>query len=314
MSGRPFRLRVRDRLVENLALKVLAFAFALALFAFSHGAQDAQRTFTVDVVAMLPSETDQRVLMTPLPQVRVTVAGSRSLLDELRAEDLGALRLDLRGGDIERLDLEPSMIHVPFGAQATRIDPPSISLQWEDEITRDIPIQASITGQPAHGFVVVGPPTVEPSSVRATGPRSLVEPIQFARADAFDVSNLNRADSYTRVLAIDRPPARVSYDVETTSARIDVSRETLARRFIKVPVEVIGVAKGSAWPREVDVEVKGPPEVVNMLRPGQIVPVVDLAAAGVNLTTPGSTMAPVTVELEGCTAQVIPHKVTVRWP
>jgi len=311
MSARSFATRVRDALVQNLGLKLLALLIALILYSVTHGTQDAQRTFTVDVVAMLPSEEQKRILMTPLPQVRVTVAGSRPLLDELRAEDFGPLQLDLRSGDVERLDLDPAMVRVPFGAQATQIDPPSISLDWEDEITRDIPIQASITGQPAPGFVVVGTPVVEPGSVRAKGPRSLVEPIQFARADAFDVTNLNQAASFTRTLGIDRPPARVSYDAQTVSARIEIARETLNRRFVKVPVEVVGPARATVSPKEVDVEVKGPPEAVNLLRPSQIVPIVDLT--GANLAAPGSTVAPVKVELEGITAQVIPHKVTVRW-
>jgi len=313
MSARSFMTRLRERLLQNIGLKLLALLFALMLYAFSHGTQDAQRTFTMDVVALLPQEDQKRILMTPLPQVRITVAGSRPLLDELRAEDFGALQLDLRSGDVERLDLEPTMVQVPVGVQATQIDPASISLHWEDEITRDIPIQASITGQPAPGFVVVGTPSVEPESVRAKGPRSLVEPIQFARADAFDVTDLNQAASYTRILAIDRPPARVSYDVQTVTARIEIARESLTRRFIKVPVEVVGSARAVASPKAVDVEIKGPPESVNLLRSSQVLPVVDLTELDLNLTTPGSTLATVKVELEGVTAQVIPPRVTVRW-
>ena len=311
MNVRSFTTRVRDALLQNVGLKVLAFVVALVLYAFSHGTQDAQRTFTVDVVAMLPAEEQKRILMTPLPQVRVTVAGSRPLLDELRAEDFGPLQLDLRSGDLERLDLDPAMVRVPFGVQATQIDPPAISLQWEDEITRDIPIQASITGHPAPGFVVMGTPVTDPPVVQAKGPRSLVEPIQFARADAFDVTNMNQAGTFTRVLAIDRPPARVTYDLQTVTARVEIARETLTRRFVKVPVEVVGAHRVTVSPKEVDVEVKGPPEVVNLLRPSQIVPVVELT--GQNVSSPGSVLAPVKVELEGVTAQVIPHKVTVRW-
>lgn len=313
MSLRAIKERIEALIFENIGLKLLALFFALVLYVFSHGAKDAQRTFTVDVVALLPSESDKRVLMTPLPQIRVTVAGSRALVDELRSEDFGALQLDLRSGDVGHIDLEPSMLHIPLGAQATQIDPASIALQWEDEITRDIPIQASITGQPAPGFVVLGAPVVEPQTVQARGPRSLVDPIQFARADAFDITNLNREASFTRKLAIDRPPSRVTYDVQTVTARIDVARESLMRRFVRVPVEVVGAPRGYATPREVDVEVKGPPEVVNALRANQIVPFVDLRELGANSTNPGSTMAKVKVELEDCSVQVVPGKVMVRW-
>lgn len=313
MNFRAIRAWIEALVFENIGLKLLALFFALVLYVFSHGAKDAQRTFAVDVVALLPAETEQRVLMTPLPQIRVTVAGSRALVDDLRSEDFGALKLDLRSGEVGHVDLDPSMFHIPLGAQVTQIDPGSIALQWEDEITRDIPIQASITGQPAPGFVVLGAPIVEPRVVQAKGPRSLVEPIQFARADAFDITNLDHEASFTRKLAIDRPPSRVSYDVQTVDARIDVARESLMRRFVRVPVEVVGGSRGFSSPREVDVEVKGPPETVNALRANQILPFVDLRELNANLASPGSAMAQVKVELEGCSVQVIPKKVMVRW-
>lgn len=306
--------RLREIVFENLALKVLSFSFALALYSFIHGAQDAQRTFTVDVVAIPPPESAHRVLMTPLPPVRVTVAGSRTLLDELRAEDLGALQLDLRSGHVEHIDLDPVVVHVPPGAHAVQIDPPSVDLHWEDEITREIPIQASVTGQPAPGFVVAGAPTVEPATVKAKGPRSLVETIQRARADAFDVTGLSKDGAYERTLAIDRPPSRVTYDLQTATVRVEITRELLARRFVKVPVQVVGVARGAATPKEVDVEVKGPPEIVRTLRAEQVVPVVDLQSAGINTSSPGSTIRTVRVEIDHCTVEVVPHDVTVRWP
>src|SRR5689334_23847014 len=108
--------RVRDLMFENLGLKLLSFAFALGLYAFSHGAQDAQRTLPVDVVATPPPLNARRVLVTPLPpQVRVTVRGSRSLLDEMRAEDLGSLQVDLSNGKSDHIEFETNMVHVPPG-------------------------------------------------------------------------------------------------------------------------------------------------------------------------------------------------------
>lgn len=311
MSARSFASRIRGLFVENIGLKLLAFAFALILYALTHGARDAQRSFVVDVVANLPPENAGRVLMTQLPELRITAAGSRSLLDDLKAEDFGSLELDLRSGDIQHVDLDPSMIRTPLGVQITHIDPTSVSLEWEDEISRTIPIQAAVAGEPAPGFVVVGTPIIEPKTVGARGPKSLVEPIQFARADAFDVSGLDQEASFTRTLAIDRPPSRVSFDARTIVARVEIERETLSRHFIKVPIEVVGKAGAVVSPREVDVEIEGPPDIVNRLRADQIVPIVDLKTE--NLSAPGSIALPVTVEIEECTARIIPHRVTVRW-
>jgi hypothetical protein len=306
--------RLKDLMAENLGLKILSFAFALGLYAFVHGAQDQQRTLPVDVVATPPPESAHRVLLTPLPPVvRVTVRGPRTILDEMKADDLGAFQLDLRSGKIDHVTFDPSAIHLPPGARAEQVDPPSIALTWEDEILREIPIRAPITGTPAAGFVVKGSAKPDPGAVRAIGPRSVVEVVQFANAEAFDVTGISREGVYTHTLALERPPVRVEYETKTVTVKVEIAHEELQRTFVKVPVQLVGATRGSVTPPEVDVKVEGPPDVVRSLRSDQIVPTADLRAAGVNAALPGSAKVPVTVELSGCRAAVQPEMVVVRW-
>ena len=75
---------------------------------------------------------------------------------------------------------------------------------------RQIPVQASITGKPAEGFVVKGEPEVDPQQMTVRGPVSLVETMQFVRLAAFDVSGLTEG-VYRRPIAMDAPPNRISY-------------------------------------------------------------------------------------------------------
>lgn len=305
-------VRLRGVFTENLTLKLLSFAFAMVLYVFSHGSQDAQRTIAVDVVASPAPDSARRVLLTPLPpQVRVTIRGPRSTLDELRSEDLGSVQVDLRSGKTERVEFYPSMVHVPPSVHVEQIDPQSIELRWEDVITRDLPVQVSITGQPAPGFVVKGAPKLEPAAVKARGPRSVIEVLQYARATSFDATSLEKDDE--RMLGVDPPPPRVEYDVHTVQVRVEITREELERLFVKIPVQVVGVARATAVPAEVDVHVKCPPEIARSLRGDQIVPTVDLKAASVNVTAPGSAKLEATVQLDQCQAIVQPHLVVTRW-
>src|SRR5882724_3708799 len=254
---RNINARIWDALAENIGLKVLSFAFALGLYTFIHGAQDAQRTLPVDVVATTPPESAHRVLLTPLPPiVRVTVRGPRTILDEMKADDLGSIQLDLRTGKIDHINFDPAAVHLPPGVRAEQIDPPSLALRWEDEIIREVPVHASITGQPAPGFVVKGAPQAEPAMVRAMGPRSLVDVVQFARAEALDVTGSAKEGTYDRVLPLDRPPARVQFETQTVTVRVEIAREELQRVFIKVPVQRVGVARGTVTPPEIDVKIE----------------------------------------------------------
>lgn len=312
LSFRWLSQYVRGVFSENIALKSLSFAFALGLYAFSHGSQEAQRTMAVDVVATPAPDSARRVLLTPLPpQIRVTVRGSRSTLDELRSEDLGSMHVDLQSGKTEQAQFLASMIHVPPGVRVEQIDPPSVALRWEDVLVRDLPVQASITGQPAPGFVIKGVPKVDPPIVKARGPRSVLEVLQYARATSFDVTGLQRDEQHR--LAIDPPPPRVEYETNAVSVRIEVAREELQRLFVKIPVQIIGVARGTAVPPEVDVRVECPPEIARSLRTEQIVPTVDLKAAGVNLGAAGSTKVEPTVVLDQCRTTVQPNVIVVRW-
>jgi YbbR domain-containing protein len=306
--------RIWEALVENIGLKVLSFAFALGLYAFVHSAQDAQRNLPVDVLAATPPESAHRVLLTPLPDhVLVTVRGPRTILDEMKADDLGSFQLDLRSGKLDHVEFDPSRVHLPPSVRAEQIIPPSITLRWEDQIIREVPVQASITGQPAPGFVVKGAPHVEPATVRAMGPKSVVDVVQFARAEALDVTGLSKEGSYERTLPLDRPPDRVAFETQTVTVKVEIAREEMQRIFVKVPVQLIGVARGTTTPPEVDVRVEGPPDLVKSLRPEQVVPTVDLHSAGVNTQSAGSAKLPVMVELEACRATVQPQTVVVRW-
>jgi YbbR domain-containing protein len=310
----PVLETVKSIFLDNIALKVLSLAFALLLYAFIHSSQDAQRTMAVDLVAQTPPPSAHRLLLSPLPPgVRVTIRGSQSMLDQLRAEDLGSLQLDLKSGKVDHVDLEPSMVRVPAGLRAEQIDPSRLDLRWEDEIARQVVVQASIVGQPAPGFVVKGAPKADPPVIVVRGPQSAVETMQYARVEPFDVTGLAREGDYERTLPIERPQSRVELESPTAQVKVEIAREELQRVFTKVPVQIVGAARGTVTPPDVDVRVEGPPEIVKALRADQVVPTVDVrSGAGAPPVQPPARL-PVSAEIERCRVTLQPKVVVVRW-
>jgi hypothetical protein len=301
--------RLRSVVTENLNLKLLSLGFALMLYSLVHGSQEAQRSLLLSVVAVTPSDAQNRELVTPIPaQIRVTVRGPRSTLDDLHADDVGSIHLDLRGGNETRVTFDPATIPVPPGIQIEQIDPPAIDLTWEDRITRDVPVEVGIVGTPAPGFVVKGVPSPDPEMVRARGAKSEVMVVQHARADAFDVTGLT-AGKYTRQLAIDRAPGRLTYDATSVSASVEIGRELVERLFTRIPVAVTGHPSAKAQPSEVDARLTCPPEVVRALRPEQIVP----RAQATGSADHGSDALPVELSIDQCEVHITPASVIVRW-
>ncbi|MCC6554945.1 MAG: YbbR-like domain-containing protein [Polyangiaceae bacterium] len=306
------REAVRAALLENLGLKILSLAFALALYAFIHGAENAQRTLAVSVVSIMPPDSANRQLMTQLPtEVAVTVRGSRTQLDDLRADELGTLQIDLRSGHVAHIDLDASMFHVPAGLSVEQIEPPTIDLRWDDVTTRPIPVQVPRTGEVAAGFQVNGAIAVDPPAVQARGPQSIVEVMQYAGTAPFDVTGLTEG-SYQRSLALDRPPKLVVYDVDTVVATVDVTRVLISRTFDR-KIEVVGLPRAKTIPPVVAVKITGTPESVNAIAPEAIVPRVEPKLSPADAAQAGSAYLDVLVDVGGLKAEVSPPRVLVKW-
>jgi YbbR domain-containing protein len=301
--------RIRAAFTENLNLKILSFVFALVLYSLVHGSQDAQRTITVNVDVLVPPDSANRVLVTPLPPVHVTLRGPRAVIDDLHADDVGSVQVDIRSGNETRVVFDPSMVHVPPGVRVEQIAPSESPIAWEDVIVRDVPVQVSVVGTPATGFVVKGEPVAEPATIRARGPKSDVMVIQHARAEGFVVNGLTEG-KYTRQLSIDRAQSsRVRYEMSAVTVSVDIAREVVERPFTKVPVAVVGQPKARTQPAEVDVRLSCPPEIVRALRPEQIVPRVHINPGPDH----GSELLPVELSVDRCNAQITPASVIVRW-
>jgi YbbR domain-containing protein len=318
LSFGGLKLFLKEALLDNIGLKALSLAFAVGLFLYRQGQEDEQqRTVAAAVVLRLPPESAKRELMSPIPaNVHITLRGSARALDNLIQVGVPPVEVDLREAQLDTLVFEPSMFNLPRGIDIVIIDPPSIPLEWQEVVTRKIPVQASITGTPAEGFVVKGEPQAEPEAITADGPENLVEVMQFARLAPFDVSGLSEG-SYRRRLAIDAPPSRVSYlGPQSAAVTVVIARRVIEVRFARRRVEAVGVTQAVVYPREVDVTITGPPEVVRALRAEQIVPRADLRdVPGLNLEAMrhGSVDVKVKVDLANAEAEIQPPSVTIKW-
>jgi len=307
----------REALTQNIGLKAISLVAALSLAAYTRGQLDrTQRTVPVGVVLRLPPDRKHRELMTPMPaNVDVTVVGTTRAIDRLIQTGIPPAELDLRDGTSDGITFDKGMFSLPPDVELRFVDPPSINLEWQEVVTRTVPIQASRAGQPAKGYEVKGTLEVEPKEVDMKGPASLVEVLQFARLAPFDVTGLTEG-IYRRRLAIDDPPARVRVlGSKSATVTVVVARRQTEVKFDHRTVEVVGLPHAHAIPALVDVTVSGPPEVVASLRADQVVPRADLAGAGIDLKTDthGSTTLKIRVELANADAECQPPTVTVRW-
>jgi hypothetical protein len=305
----PANVTFLDGVLENWRLKLLSLACALVLYSLGHGGQDAKRTLVVNLEAQLP-EREDKVLADALPtNVRITIKGSGAEIDNLRASALG-LQVDLRGARSGHVTFEPKMVHGPAGArfEVVEFDPAGIDVGWEERIKRDVPVQVSVVGTPAAGYVVKGAPVAEPTKVTVTGPQSDVMALPDVKIGAFDVRGLSEG-AYPRQLPIVALPPRMKVDPPTVFVTANIVRETTERRFERIPVLVVGNSKAKAQPQMVDVRLVCPPDLARALRADQIVARAELTSKDPT----GSVSVPVVVTVDGCEAHSSAATVVVKW-
>jgi YbbR domain-containing protein len=317
MDFEPLLRWLRAAFLENLGLKAMAFAFAVGFFGYVHAQENVQqRTIPVSVIS-LPPEHGTHQLMSPIPPaIHVTLRGSRRAMTDLVQDGIPPVEIDLREDYPLQVTFDREMFLLPHQLEVMVVDPPSIKFDWEEVITRQIPIQSSITGKLAEGFIIKGEPEIEPPRITVRGPRSSVEVMQFARLEPYNVTGLT-AGKFPRRIAIDQPPPRVEYlGRPAATVHVEVKRRESEKLFSDLKVEVIGPTGADVRTDFVDVTVVGPPDAVRALKPEQIVPTIDLVKSNVwneKMTGPGSATVEIKVELNNVKVEVQPPRTTVRW-
>jgi YbbR domain-containing protein len=158
--------RILRRLAsQNLVLKVVALALAVAAWWFVAGESKVLVSFTVPLeIRSLP----KGLTMTNKPerQVEVRLSGPSSLLSGMRPSEVSA-GVDLSAARAGRqfFTLDDRAVKVPTGIKVQRIFPPSIEVVLDRTERRTVPVSARIGGGAAIrrrvAKVEIDPPSVE---------------------------------------------------------------------------------------------------------------------------------------------------------
>lgn len=302
-----------DMFFENVGLKFVSILCAIGFFVFIRGSERAEMRFEVGVEHNQPPDSARRILVQePPPRISVTLQGPRAQLEAL-SRDLGTtIRLDLSTGYESVIELTPDMIpNLPTGVKVVQLYPQRIEVRWDDIISRSIPVEQPRSGAPKPGYHLAGQVQTDPSSVIATGPRSIVELLQTARASNFDLSDLDEGRE-DRTMKLELPPQGVEYSVTGVRATAEVVREKKTVPFKAVRVEVVGAPKATTRPETVTINIRGYNEIVDLVTTEHVVPRVHLPES-VDLTKPNSMMVPVVVDIPDVEVDILPKEVLVKW-
>ena len=167
-------------LTKNLRTLMLAFALALAVWisAVTAADPDETRLLANSVAIEFVSQDPGLIIQGQVPrQVQLTLRAPRSVWDKLTTEkDAIHALVDLSGlaAGTHRLDVQ-----VQINAQPVRLisfSPEKLDLTLEKLVTRSLPLELTLTGEPAIGYQA-GDPILNPAEVIISGAQSLVNQV-----------------------------------------------------------------------------------------------------------------------------------------
>lgn len=267
----------------HLGLKTMAVGFALLLWFLVSSPQRAsvERGFRIPLeLQNLPENLE----MVELPQesVDVRVRGTADTLGRLAPGELVA-SVDLSSAQPGRrlFHLSPERVKAPFAVEVMQVVPSSVAIRFEPSATRTVPIQPSVEGEPAPGYII-GQITAEPSKVEVVGPESVLRRVAEAITEPLWVGSAKSDVRSSVIVGVAEEGVRVK-DMRNAVVTVAVVPAPEQRQLQNVPVRVRNLAAGltaRVTPPVVSVRVRGTKAAIDRLRESSIVAYVNLEGIG----------------------------------
>lgn len=164
-------------------IRVLALAIAVGIW-FNASVKD-RLVFSERVVEAGVRYNRPRgfVIMEPVQSVNVRLSGSERSIRQLNPSQVDVqVELSQRQEGTVTVNLTPESVLVPEGLSVVSIEPPSLRLELEREVTERVRVVPRFSGEPAEGATLRRFETT-PDGVVVTGPASLLERLEEVSTD-----------------------------------------------------------------------------------------------------------------------------------
>jgi len=164
---------------NNIGYKLLALLVAVILWYYVAGQRDPiiEQNFTIQAVPR--GLTSEQALITPLPEVKVTVRGLQSIVRNVKESDL-RVYVEIEEGAVGE-KLLPVKVEAPFGVQVVKCDPEQIKVDIDRVAEKKVPVRVLVRGETAPGFTYRDP-EAKPNEVTVKGPGRFVGEVQDVQA------------------------------------------------------------------------------------------------------------------------------------
>ena len=181
--------QLKERLLRNIILRILAVMLAISIWGWVQVNEEATLLQKVSLDFLLPSDL---IESSELPKtILVEVSGSKGLIKSLEHLKLST-QLDLSDGVLGENQIDPStqaILGLPEGVSISRYTPPSIDVNLDQQMLRELPIKPNIVGSPKENWQLKKI-EVTPRTITIKGPRKLLTSLSEIQTKVIDINNI----------------------------------------------------------------------------------------------------------------------------
>lgn len=269
---------LRSLFLKNWLVKLVCLLFAGGLWAWVVVQQASERQFEVEInyheipeEHVLGENTDR--------EVRVTLRGSKTLINTIEAEDLGVdVNLSGLSSGVERIQILPWHVHNPEGTEVVEINPRSIQVILLERVTKTVEVRPGLTGEKKEGYSY--DINVEPDTALVAGPKTKIEDLTELYLTRLDLPKAGEPAIEASVEAVLPRGMELEYPEDNTFfVSLEVHEKRVERVINDVPVKILDTEDTSGLklePRVIDVKVEGSSKLLDDLEPTDITATVTL--------------------------------------
>lgn len=247
---------MKEKLLDNLSLKVLSIVVAIIFWVIIVNVYDPSTSVTVSGVNVELLNTDALTSkdysyeIVDGSKISVYISGPRSIVTDIKASDIVATA-DLSNVTVfsDYVDIDVRVNKDGIAASSLEVAPrtTAIKLKIENRVTKTFNIETQIVGTPAEGYMV-GAHQISPATINVTGTVSMVDSVASAKV-VYDVSGLTMDVSDTaNVILYDHEGNEIHDDkLELSKNSVDIRISLLSVKTVPIRYNTKGTpAEGYA--------------------------------------------------------------------
>jgi len=199
-------------------------------------------------------------------EVILQLRGSSTLLNEISPGDIKAvISLEGQSSGVKVFTLSAQNVQTPFGIEVLRVAPPRIQFNLERTLSKNLPVLATIEGEPAEGHKVIET-IVNPKTVQVVGPESSIRSLDALPTTAIQISGLVSDVQAQVYLSVLDPLIRFQ-SLSPYEVTLLIREDEVEKAYIVTIDPSIDLKRWSVEPLEINVTIRGPASLMSNYEP-----------------------------------------------